>query len=137
LGWLTGPNSATGRKGLSVSLANQPGPEAEAGRSRAERSRKASDGRPPPQKRSPALAGNKRRAISQLQQRTSTRSGRTCQRFRSASLTVYDGIEIAGYLEEIDNRFAAFTVDGQSLGTFSTLVAAARAIPAAHGGVHA
>jgi hypothetical protein len=48
-----------------------------------------------------------------------------------ASLSVYDGTALAGFIVERAGEFTAFNADNEQLGTFQTQRAASRAIPTA------
>jgi hypothetical protein len=48
-----------------------------------------------------------------------------------ASLSVYDGAALAGFIVERAGEFTAFDADNEHLGTFKTQRDASRAIPAA------
>jgi hypothetical protein len=84
---------------------------------------------PDSEKRSPALAGNKRRAkgSSTARQSTTKKPAKT-QAFERHFLTVYDGQEALGSIEQTGDRFKAATVDGRKLGTFCSLKAATDAM---------
>jgi hypothetical protein len=91
------------------------------GKSRAKRSRKAPDGRP--QKLSPTLAGNKRRA---------NREKKFSGPKSTATRPNAQGPERSnvGFIEQIGEIYKAIGDDERELGTFNSLKAAADAVSA-------
>ena len=104
------------------------------GNPRAEHSRKVPDG--PPKKRSPALAGGKRRANrkSKSQSHKKHTQSEAQDQESAREFSVYDGGELAGFIEQRGRSYKATDSSGRAIGTFRTLRAAMRAAPAARGG---
>ena len=134
LGWLTGSNSATGHKCVSVLLANQQsasGRKAEVRRPRAKRSRKVSDGPPPLENGSPTLAGNKREANREKSQRkNNTKAETKPQDAERHFFWIASGQVNLGFVEQVDETYKAISADERDLGTFGSLKAAADAVSA-------
>jgi hypothetical protein len=118
--------------GISASAGTERG-----GKRRAKRSRKVPDG-PSLQKRSPASPASENGANrkSKSSQKQITKVAPKSQASERHFFWVTDGQITAGYVERADNQFEAFTADGHRLGIYSTLKAASKAIPVAHGGDH-
>jgi hypothetical protein len=91
------------------------------GKRRAKRSRKVLDGRRQENRPSSSLA-----SAARPKGKAAPPTGHVERR----SFAITDGHVTAGYVEQTDDRFEAFTADGQSFGIHPTLKAASRAIPA-------
>jgi hypothetical protein len=102
------------------------------GKRRAKRSRKVPDG--PPQKRSPALAANKRRAnrrIKKSQRKNNTKAGQDSQATDRHFFWITHGQTNLGFVEQIGETYKALDSDEQPIGLFDTLKGAADAVGAA------
>ena len=100
------------------------------GKRRAKRSRKVLNG--PPQKRSPTLAANKRRAnrLNKCSKRKSTAARPKAQEPERRFYWITSGQVNIGFVEQIDETYRAISADERDLGTFSIFKAAADAVSA-------
>jgi hypothetical protein len=101
------------------------------GKLRAKRSRKVPDG--PPQKRSPALAANKRRAnrkIKKLEAVKGTKSKATPQAVERHFFYITHGQTNLGSVEQVGETYKAIGAGERDLGTFGSLKPAADAVSA-------
>jgi hypothetical protein len=106
--------------------------EAPLSRLRAKRSRKVPDD--PPQKRSPALVGSKRRANRKNRHVQRTDTTKADQKRKGAQhrfLWVTSGSQNIGFIEQVDETYTAIGADDQTIGVFTSLKAAADAVSAA------
>jgi hypothetical protein len=100
------------------------------GKRRANRSRKVLDG-PPPQKRSPALAANKRRAHREFEKskrENNTKAGQDSQATECRLFWVTHGQTNIGFVEQVGDRYTAKDADERDIGLFDSLTAAANAV---------
>jgi hypothetical protein len=101
-----------------------PTQDAPVSRLRAKRLRKVSDG-PPPEKRSPTLAGNKRRANRKskfVSRKDNTESAQKSQEIERHFFWITHGQTNAGLVEQIGESYKAIAADERAPGPFATLL---------------
>jgi hypothetical protein len=89
----------------------------------------------PPQKRSPALAGNKRRANRKskfVSRKDNTKSAQKSQEIERHFFWITHGQTNAGFVQRLGDSYKALGADERALGTFASLTAAADAVSAAY-----